>query len=101
MSVGDPFTIEKMDENGDWSPYFKGHLLQTNKTKSSEYVEAAGEQSTASVTFRLRWHKKLEPIEYDMPSYRLKWHGHAFDVRGYDDYMYQHRTVNIRGVSYG
>lgn len=101
MSVGDPFVIEKMDGDGEWSTYFKGHCLQVNKTKSSEYVEAAGEQSTASVTFRVRWHKALEPIEFDTPSYRIIWRGRTFDVRGYDDYMYQHRTVNLKGVSYG
>ena len=100
MAVGDKITIQKM-EDGEWVDYAHPRIIQANKTKSTEYVTAGGEQNAAHVTFRVRFVKKLMPIETDMPSYRIVWHGTHFDIRGYDDYMYQHRTVNLAGVSYG
>lgn len=102
MSVGDLIVIERIDvENGgEWAEYLRLHCLNVNKTRSTEYVAAGGEQNAAYVTFRVRWLKKLEPIEFDTPSYRIKWRGRTFDIRGYDDYQYQHRRVDLMGVSY-
>ena len=101
MSVGDPITIEKQGQDGAWEPYLRLHCLNVNKTRSSEYVAAGGEQNAAHVTFRVRWSKKLSDIEFDTPSYRIVWRGKTFDVRGYDDFQYQHRRVDLMGVSYG
>lgn len=102
MSVGDPITIQVLNtETGEWGVYQKLHCLSVNKTRSSEYVTAGGEQNAAYVTFRVRWNRGLGRIEYDMPSYRILWRGAIFDVRGYDDFKYQHRTVDLAGVSYG
>lgn len=101
MSVGDPITIEKMGEDGRWKKHMILHCLNVNKTRSSEYVAAGGEQNAAYVTFRVRWNKLLSEIEFDTPSYRIIWRGKTFDVRGYDDYQYQHKRVDLMGVSYG
>lgn len=101
MAVGDKIVIEKMGDDGEWGTYAVSHAVSINKTKSSEYVTAGGEQNAAYVTFRLRYVKPLQAIETDMPSYRIIWRGIKFDIRGYDDYKYQHRVVNIAGVSYG
>lgn len=100
MSVGDPITIEKLDDNGEWQEYASIHAMKVNKTKSSEYVSAGGEQMAARVTFRVRFNSLLAPIEYDAPSYRLIWRGNTFDIRGYDDFMYQHRNVDLHCESY-
>ena len=101
MPIGDPIEILVLNEEDELVTYYKGHVLKTNKTKSTEYVEAGGEQSSAYVTFTLRWHKLLEPIEFDMPLYRLKWRGNLFDIIGFDDFMYQHRTVDLSCISVG
>ncbi len=95
MPIGDPVEILILNDEDELETYYKAHLLKTNKTKSTEYVEAGGERSSAFVTFTLRWNKLLEPVEFDMPSYRLKWRGHMFDIVGFDDFMYQHRKVDL------
>lgn len=101
MSIGDPIVIQKQSDDGKWDDYLKAHLLQANKTRSKEYAAAGGEQNEARVTFRMRWVPKAAEIEFDMPRYRIMWRGHVYDVRGYDDYMYQHRKVDLVGVSHG
>lgn len=102
MTVGESIEIQKRDqETGGWSTYYRARLVQANKNRSTESVLAGGEQDSEHVTFRLRWVKALEPIEFDKPNYRVVWHGGYFDIRGYDDYMYQHRKVDLRCASYG
>ena len=101
MSVGDRIVIQKQSDEGKWEDYIRTYLLQANKTRSKEYAAAGGEQNEARVTFRLRWVPPIAEIEFDMPRYRILWRGHVYDVRGYDDYMYQHRKVDLAGVAHG
>ena len=101
MSIGDPLSIEKMDENGDWVPYLSVHALNINKRRSRENHDGGGELDAETVDFRIRWRKKLEDIEFDKPSYSIVWKGRRFDIRRYDDYQYQHRRVDLEAVSHG
>ena len=101
MSIGDPLTIEKMDDDGNWSKYLNMHAMNVNKDRSYENYEGGGEQDWETVKFRLRWNWMLAEVEFDKPTYRVVWRGKAFDIRGYDDYQYQHRTVELRCVSHG
>ena len=101
MSIGDPLTIEKMDEYGEWEHYMNAHALNVNKDRSRESYDAGGEQDTETVKFRIRWTRRLSEVEFDKPAYSVVWKGHRFDIRGYDDYQYQHRTVDLRCVSHG
>ena len=100
MSRGEVIQVERMSDSGTWLPHLRMHLLQANKTKSSEYVTAGGEQASSSVTFRVRWNKHLPDIERDMPRYRIIWRGVVYDIRGVDDFMYRRISVDIVGVAY-
>ena len=100
MSVGSPVLIEHLEE-GQWAPYMKAHLLEANPYRSRELYDDAGELDQQTVKFSLRYRKKLAAIEFDMPNYRVVWRGHAFDIRGYDDYLYRHVKVELKGVAHG
>lgn len=95
MPIGDPVRIYKLNEELELELCYESHILKSNKTRSAATFEAGGEQDAALITFTLRWSKHISPIEYEMSSYRLKWRGHLFDIIGYDDYMYQHRKVDL------
>ena len=101
MSVGDPIVIERSEDGIDWQPWMTLHCPNVNKTRSTEYVEAGGEQNASYVTFRVRWNRRLPEVEADTTRHRIVWRGRVFDIRGYDDYQYQHRKVDLAGVSYG
>lgn len=100
MTRGDVVVFQRRNDDGDWERYGSCRLISANKAKSREFVEGAAENSSSRVTFRFRWHKQLEDIEFDMDCYRLIWRKQVFDITSYDDFMYQHKTIDIEGASY-
>lgn len=101
MPIGDPVEVFRLNDDNELEPYWKGHLLKSNKTRSKATFEAGGEQDSACVTFTVRWCPLISEIEFDMSSFRVVWRGKTFDVIGYDDFMYQHRKVDISCRSLG
>lgn len=101
MSIGDPLEIQYQNADGEWEHYMSLHALSVNKDRSAESVAGGGERDWETVKFTVRWSRRLSAIEFDKPLYRVSWRGKAMDIRGYDDYMYQHRRVALRCVSYG
>ena len=100
MSVGDPLTILKLNpDSGEYEPYMHTHLLSENKARSETSTEGRGQSSSAVIVFRLRWSPMLAPIEFAMEEYRIVWRGHEFVIDEFDDFMHQHRTLKITGVS--
>lgn len=101
MSIGDPLRIDRMGESGEWEEYLSLHALNVNKMWSREGYGGGGEQDSETVVFRVRWCRALEDVEFDKPSYSIVWKGRRFDIRGYDDYQFQHRRVDLEAVSHG
>lgn len=97
----DRIEIVRIDDDGNMATHAISRCVDVNRTRSTEFAESGGERNAQYVTFRVRWSKRISEIEFDMPRYRIVWRGVEFDVRGYDDYHYQHRTVDLTGVSYG
>lgn len=97
----DRIEIIRIDDDGSKRTHAVARCVDVNRTRSTEFVESGGEQNAQHVTFRVRWSKRVSEIEYDMPRFRIVYRGVEFDVRGYDDYHYQHRNVDLVGVSYG
>ena len=97
-----PLTIQRMDpDTADWTDHLRLHALQVNKTGGGESFSAGAEQYHPRLTFRLRWCRALEAMRYNTQEYRILYQGHAFNIQDYDDYMEQHKTVNLVGVAYG
>ena len=96
-----PITIQKIDEvTEDWIDVFKVHA-RINKAKSdTEYLSAGAVQGKRSLTFEVRFFKLLEDISYNTQSYRVVYQGVPFNIVDYDDFMLQHKTVKLVGVSY-
>lgn len=97
-----PFTIQVIDQDTEeWTDHLHLHALQVNKAGASETFNAGAEQHHHRLTFRLRWCKALEDIAYNTQLYRIVYRGHTYNIQDYDDYMEQHKTVNLVGVAYG
>lgn len=101
MAAYDVLRIERNVGDAEWEPYLRLHILQANRTRTSEHVAAAQELTGARITFRVRWCRPLAAVEFDTSSFRAVWHGRVFDIRGYDDYMQSHRNVDLDCTSYG
>lgn len=97
-----PLTIQRMDpDTEEWTDHLRLHALQVNKAAGSESFAAGAEQYHPRLTFRLRWCQALEDLKYNTQEYRIVYRGHNFNVQDFDDYMEQHRTVQLVGVAYG
>lgn len=97
-----PLKIQVMDqETEEWSSHLSLHALKVNKTGGGEGFSSGAEQYHPRLTFTLRWCKELEAVKYNTQLYRIIYKGHAFDIQDIDDYMEQHKTINIVGVAYG
>ena len=96
-----PILIQKRNETTeDWEDKFSVHA-SINKSKSDdEYLSAGAIQGKINLTFEVRYFKALEDISLNIQSYRIVYNGVPYDVKDYDDYMLQHKTVKILAVSY-
>lgn len=96
-----PVVIQKIDETTEkWEDVFKVHA-SINKAKSdAEYLNAGAIQAQKNLTFEVRYFASLEDISLNLQSYRIVYQGVAFNIVDYDDFMLQHKTVKILGVSY-
>lgn len=96
-----PITIQKIDEITEtWADVFRLHA-RINKAKSdSEYLRAGAIRAKKSLTFEVRYFANLEDISLNLQSYRIVYKGVTYDIEDYDDYMFDHKTVKLLGVSY-
>lgn len=101
MAYDKPITIQIQDpETEEWSNALKLHAT-VNKTGGGSNFNAGTDQHNASLTFKLRYVRKLEDIAYNTQPYRIIYRGRAFKVVDYDDYMEQHREIKLVGEYYG
>lgn len=96
-----PIIIQKIDEvTEDWVNVFELHA-RINKTKSdNEYLTAGAVQGKKNLTFEVRYFKLLEDISFNTQIYRVVYQDKPFNIVDYDDFMEQHKTVKLLGVSY-
>ena len=96
-----PITIEKIDElTEDWIPVYHVHA-KINKAKSdNEYLNTGAIHAKRNLVFELRYFADLKDIGYNLQKYRIVYENVPFDIEDYDDYMLQHKTVKMVGVSY-
>lgn len=96
-----PIEIQILDETTeDWSPLFNVHA-RINKAKSdNEYLNAGASQSRRSLIFEVRYFKGLEDIAKNTQLYRVVHDDTPYNITDYDDYMLEHKTVRLLGVSY-
>lgn len=96
-----PISIQKINElTEDWDTVFGIHA-SVNKAKSDdEYLGGGAIQGKKSLTFEVRYFAGLEDVSFNLQSYRIVYQGRPYNIKDYDDFMDQHKTVKLLGVSY-
>lgn len=101
MRYDKPITIQVQDpETEEWVDKLHLHAY-VNKTGGGTAFNAGADQYRASLTFKLRYVKALEDLQYSPQPYRVIYRGHTFKVVDYDDYQEQHREIKLVGEFYG
>jgi head-tail adaptor len=96
-----PITIQKLNSQAKrWEDLYKVHA-SINKAKSdSEFLSAGAIRSKQNLTFELRYFSGLEDISLNLQLYRILYRKVPYDIKDYDDFMMEHKTVRLLGVSY-
>ena len=96
-----PIVIQKRDEiTENWTTVFTPHA-KINKAKTDdEYLSAGAIQGKRTLVFEVRYFKDLEDISHNTQLYRIVYRGVPYNIRDFDDFMLEHKTVKILGVSY-
>ena len=101
MVYDKPITIQKINEDTEvWEDLYHLHA-RVNKSNGSEYLNAGANRSKSNRVFELHYFKDLEDIDDNRGLYRLVYRGKLYNITDYDDYLEQHRTIKLLGVSYG
>lgn len=92
--------IEKMDEKSEkWSKFAVIHA-RINKTGGNEYLNAGAVKSQNTLTFEVRYDRRLEKIRLNTQIFRIFYRGAWYNITDYDDYLEKHQTIKLLGVSY-
>lgn len=101
MVYDKPITIQRINEDTEkWEDLYSLHA-RVNKSNGSEYLGAGANQSKSNRVFEVRYFKDLEDIDDNRGIYRLVYRGKLYNITDYDDYLEQHKTIKLLGVSYG
>ena len=103
MVYDKPIIIQKRNEDAEkWEDLFDKPLhAKVNKSGGSEYLNAGANQSRSNRVFEVRYLKALEDIDDNRGLYRLIYRGRFYNITDYDDYLEEHKTIKLLGVSYG
>lgn len=100
MRYDKPIVVQVQDLSTEqWSDKLNLHA-RVNKTGGGQTFNAGADRYRASLTFEVRYSKKLEDIAYNTQPFRIVYRGRTFKVTDYDDYMEEHRTVKLVGEFY-
>lgn len=96
-----PIKIQKINELTEkWEDVWYPHA-RINKSKTdNEYLSAGAVQGKKNLTFEIRYFKALEDIDLNKQLYRIVFQNVPYNIVDYDDFMLEHKTVKLVGVSY-
>lgn len=96
-----PIKIQTIDEISEtWVTKYETHAYINKAKPNSEYLNAGATQSKRALTFEVRYFKALEDIALNTQTYRILFNDTPYNIEDYDDYMLQHKTIKLLGVSY-
>lgn len=96
-----PIVIQKIDEKTEsWNDLYTPHASINKSKADSEYLNAGASRSKKTLVFEIRYFKELEDIDLNTQRYRILYRDTPYNIGDYDDYMQEHKTVKLLGVSY-
>lgn len=101
MAYDKPITVQVQDPDTEkWTDSLHLHA-EVNKAGGGTSFNAGADQYRSTLTFRVRYTRKLEDIANQPQPFRIVYRGRTYKVVDYDDYMERHRDVKLTGELYG
>jgi SPP1 family predicted phage head-tail adaptor len=100
MAYDKPITVQVQDpDTEEWTDRLRLHV-EVNKTGGGTTFSAGADQYRSTLTFKVRYTRKLEDIANQPQPFRIVYRGRTYKVVDYDDYMERHREVKMVGELY-
>lgn len=101
MAYNKPITVQVQDPTTEqWTDSMHLHA-EVNKTGGGRDFNAGADQYRSTLTFKVRYTRKLEDIANSPQAFRIVYRGRNYKVVDYDDFMERHRDVKLVGELYG
>ena len=101
-SYDKPIIIQRINESTEtWEDYLEKPIhARINKAKSdNKYLTAGAIQGKKALVFEVRYFRLLEDLDFNKQLYRIVYQGVPYSIEDYDDFMLEHKTVKLLGVS--
>lgn len=96
-----PIEIQVVNEESEtWTTKYNLHARINKAKANNEYLNGGAIQSKRALTFEIRYFKALEDIALNTQCYRILFEGNPYNIEDYDDFMLEHKTIKMLGVSY-
>ena len=95
-----PILVQMQDDDGQWIDRWRLHARRVNKSGGGQGYTAAADQYRTRLTFDVAYFMALEAMRFAPQLYRIVYRGHTFKIVDWDDYMEQHRIVQLVGEAY-
>lgn len=100
MAYDKPITVQVQDlDTEKWTNSMHLHA-EVNKTGGGMAFNAGADQYRSTLTFKVRYVRKLEDIANGPQPFRIVYRGRHYKLVDYDDYMERHREVKLVGELY-
>lgn len=100
MAYDKPITVQVQDPDTEkWTDSLHLHA-EVNKTGGGTTFSAGADQYRSTLTFKVRYTRKLEDIANGPQPFRVVYRGRTYKVADYDDYMERHKDVKLVGELY-
>lgn len=100
MAYDKPITVQVQDPDTEkWTDRLRLHA-EVNKTGGGTTFSAGADQYRSTLTFKVRYTRKLEDIANGPQPFRIVYRGRTYKAVDYDDYMERHREAKVVGELY-
>ena len=100
MAYNKPILVQEQDPNTEqWADVLHLHA-EVNKTGGGTSFSAGADRYRSTLTFRVRYVRKLEDIANGPQPFRIIYRGRKYKVVDYDDYMERHHDIKMVGELY-
>lgn len=86
---------ELLNNVEEWAEYYSCYA-SINGLSGSEYWAAQAQQAENTVTFLVRYHRKIENM--NPQAFRIIFKGSVYDIKHIDNFKYMNDTVKFKAV---
>lgn len=96
-----PIDLQRINESTEeWETVYNLHAKINKASTNNEYLNGGAIQDKRTLTFEVRYFDAIKDVADNTQLYRIVYDDVNYNIKDYDDFMFNHKTVKMLGVSY-